>query len=113
MKTKFKNYWQTHNITPEVGKYAEKLGLECTATGGGCDYVCRLFPPADRFGTYVQVTLSSNKDGLSPKTLSEPCSVQIHIGEAGTTWLEFDFDNARDAMKWMREMPIGAAQQLD
>lgn len=110
MKTKFSNSWETHNITPEVGRYAERLGLDCMSTGGGCDYVCRFFPIHES-DEKVEVTLASDEDGLSPKTLDERCSVLIHMGSGGapSPWLQFDFKDAREAMKWMKDMPLGAA----
>lgn len=120
MKAKFNNYWETHNISREVGRYAENLGLECLSTGGGFDYIYRRGPtmnvprrqPRGRTncGDEVEITLVSDNDG-SPKTLDEACSVCIHMGNGGTQvpWLQFRFPNARDAMRWMKEMPLTSA----
>ena len=92
-------HWKTHNIAPEVGKYAENLGLDCVSTGGGFDFIFR------RFDCGAQATLT-DECGRSPKSLDEPCSVLLHLGSGGepVPWVEFRFKDAKDAMKWMKKM---------
>lgn len=90
--------WKNHNVSKEVGKYAENLGLECVSTGGGFDFVFR------SFGSTAQATLT-DECGRSPISLDDRCSVLIHLGDASTPvpWIEFRFKDAREAMKWMKK----------
>lgn len=107
MKTKFANNWHIHNIPAEIGKYAEKLGLECLCTGGGCDFVHRKFPCG------VQAILSSPEDGQCPDSLDEPSSVTVYQDEDWTVWVDYQFKDARAAMKWMKEMNPVACGTVD
>lgn len=98
------NSWEDYDISPEVGMYADEIGLDFTTTNG-LDFVCRFFD----LGNPVEVLLS--KEGKSPDKIDEPCTVIIHIGNRGTPrpWLQFCFKDAREAMRWMKNMPLGAA----
>jgi hypothetical protein len=102
MKTKFKNYWETHSIEQEIGTFAEDLELDCICTGGGFDFVFR------KFECGVQAVLVG-RCGFSPKKLDEASSVVVYQDENWTTWVEYSFNNAEEAMTWMKDMNPEAA----
>jgi len=80
------------NISPEIMKYAEKLGLEAVATGGGCDYI-----------GLTMVLVSA--DGFdSPDSLDEPAVLCFPFGEDNPSGLPFPTAmEAMEAMEAIRE----------
>lgn len=94
-----RNYWETHNITREIGKFADKLGLECLATGGNCDFIVKSLSENNEI---MAVLYAVGQD--SPDTLAEPCYVGIKLDSQWVKSVEIKFASAREAMRFMAKL---------
>jgi len=108
------------NIADKILDYAESLGLDTVATGGGCDYVIRTVDmPVDvtvsavlqRLNRHIDMVLVSAADaGCSPERLGEPSCVNLWFYRGvEAMWcngLSIKFNSARKAMKFMARRQI-------
>jgi hypothetical protein len=107
MKRKHSNNdWESHNITKEIGQYADKLGLDCICTGGNCDYIYR--DMVKSFGSetnssndYLAVVLYDAEGGECPEKLSSPSYVSIKLDRDWIASVDMKFPNAKKAMEFM------------
>lgn len=84
-----------YNIDDRILAVAERLGLEPTATGGGCDFIVKGF----EHGTLV---LSSTAGpGESPDTEDEPSTVMAFHDSDWQEGTSIEFPTARQAMEFM------------
>jgi hypothetical protein len=94
------NFWQTHNITEQVGVYSDKLDLDCFCTGGNCDYIVKSLSEDNET---TAVLVATHGDG-SPETLTEPCFVSIKLNSEWTRSVEIKFATTREAMQFMARL---------
>lgn len=94
-----RNHWETYNIAREIGKFADKLGLECLSTGGNCDFIVKSLSEDNE----VMAVLSAVGQD-SPDTLSEPCFVGIKLDDQWMKSVEIKFKSAREAMRFMAKL---------
>jgi len=99
MKKLSKNYWELHNIGKQVGEYADKLGLECIATGGNCDYIVKSLRDDNEM---IAVLVSEFCE--SPDTLREVAWVSIKLDSSWVKSVELKFESVRKAMQFMASL---------
>lgn len=97
-----KNYWESHNIGKQVGEYADKLNLECIATGGSCDFIVKRF-----YNGIVAVLVSEFCE--CPETLNEVAWVSIKLNSSWVESVELKFESARKAMQFMASIKDSSA----
>ena len=102
MKKNSKNYWESHNIGKQIGEYADKLSLECIATGGNCDFIVKRF-----YNGMVAVLVSEFCE--CPDTLNEVAWVSIKLNSSWVESVELKFESARKAMQFMANIKDSSA----
>lgn len=105
MKDKLsKNGWESYNIGKKIGQYADKLKLECLATGGNCDFIVRSLRDDNEM---MAVLVSEFCE--TPDTLEEVAWVSIKLDSQWEKSLDLKFESVRKAMRFMSEIKeVGA-----
>ena len=115
------------NITEEVLKKAESLGLDAITTGGGMDYVWIRIPKSDYRDAFspkddsiskdategLDVILMNNNGDGSPECIDEPCIVGIYFNESWNKGITFHFSSCMKAMDFMIQLKRGIAFGLE
>jgi len=97
-----RNYWESHNITREIGMFADSLGLDCLATGGNCDYIIkRLGNNNENPENEMMAVLGSAEGPECCDKLSEKCYVSIKLDSDWQKSVDIEFETARQAMRFM------------
>jgi len=104
MKKISKNYWECHNIGKTIGEYADKLGLDCLATGGNCDFIVKSLSKDNEM---MAVLVSEFCE--CPDTLDEIAWVSIKLNSSWVESVELKFESARKAMQFMASIKDSAA----
>jgi len=108
MKSKLsKNYWESHNIGKQIGKYADKLGLDCIATGGNCDFIVKSLSEENEM---IAVLVSEFSE--CPDTLNEVAWVSIKLNSSWVESVELKFESAKKAMQFMASLKDGSSINL-
>jgi hypothetical protein len=102
-----KNYWELHNIGKQVGEYADRLGLECIATGGNCDYIVKSLKDDNEM---IAVLVSEFSE--CPDTLNEVAWVSIKLNSSWVESVELKFESARKAMQFMANIKDSSAVNI-
>jgi hypothetical protein len=105
--TKSKNYWELHNIGKQVGEYADKLGLECIATGGNCDYIVKSLSKDNEM---IAVLASDFYE--CPDDLNEVAWVSIKLDSSWVKSVELKFESVRKAMQFMASLKDASSINL-
>ena len=105
--TTSKNYWECHNIGKQVGEYADKLGLECIATGGNCDFIVKSLSKENEM---IAVLVSEFCE--CPDTLNENAWVSIKLDSSWVESVELKFESARKAMQFMSSLKDASSINL-
>ena len=99
MKKISKNYWECHNIGKTIGEYADKLGLDCTATGGNTDFITKSLTPSNDILAVLVDEFSE-----TPDSLSDIAWVSIKLDSQWEKSLDLKFESARKAMRFMSQI---------
>jgi len=102
-----KNYWELHNIGKQVGEYADKLGLECIATGGNCDFIVKSLSKENEM---IAVLVSEFSE--CPDNLNEVTWVSIKLNSSWVESVELKFESARKAMQFMASLKDASSINL-
>jgi hypothetical protein len=107
MKKISKNYWECHNIGKIIGEYADKLGLDCIATGGNCDFIVKSLSKENEM---MAVLVSEFCE--CPETLNEVAWVSIKLNSSWVESVELKFESARKAMQFMASIKDSSAVNI-
>jgi hypothetical protein len=102
-----KNYWESHNIGKQIGEYADKLGLNCIATGGNCDFIVKSLSEENEM---IAVLVSEFSE--CPDTLNEVAWVSIKLNSSWVESVELKFESARKAMQFMASLKDASSINL-
>jgi hypothetical protein len=94
-----RNNWEGYNIPRKIGVYADKLGLECLATGGNCDFIVKSIRD-DNEMTAVLISEFSE----CPDTLEEIGWVTIQLDSEWIKSVDIKFDSVKTAMQFMSKI---------
>ena len=93
-----KNNWECHNIPKQIGRYADKLGLDCLATGGNCDFIVK------PLGKGLSAVLRSAQGPDCPDDLKEASIVSIKLDEEWEKSVNILYKTAREGMNFMAKL---------
>lgn len=96
MKKPSKNNWEFHNIGKQIGEYADKLGLDCIATGGNCDFIVKSLSKENEM---MAVLVSEFCE--TPDSLDEIAWVSIKLNSSWVESVELKFESVRKAIQFM------------
>jgi hypothetical protein len=106
------------NINIDIQNYAERIGLDTIATGGGCDYVYR------KLDNGWEVIISDPYDCSSPDTLDDPACITIYEDFSDSSeyftsgmgkYVTFYVNSCQEAMAMVQRMdtsPVSAEEKL-
>ena len=94
-----RNQWEVYNIPKKIGVYADKLNLECLATGGNCDFIVKSIRD-DNEMTAVLISEFSE----CPDTLEEIGWVTIKLDSEWIKSVDIKFDSVKTAMQFMSKI---------
>lgn len=88
------------NITEEILREAERLGLDAMATGGGNDFISKEVGENED-GSPRFLVLSAGDTSGSPDRLSEKSDLLVMLNENWTDQVAMSFKTAKEAMAAM------------
>ena len=107
MRKPSKNNWECHNIGKQIGEYADKLGLDCTATGGNTDFITKSLTASKEILAVLVDEFSE-----TPDSLNDIAWVSIKLDSQWEKSLDLKFESARKAMRFMAEVADAEAFNL-